>query len=354
MKILIVSDTWRPQLNGVASTLEMTVAELTRMGHEARVVDPDARRRTTFQASFSADIKLEFFAKRRLKRILEEFRPDYIHIATEGPLGWAARRVCLRLGLGFSTAYHTRYPEYISARLPRPVAGLAQRGSFALLKRFHAPSSAIMVATASLERELLAKDFSHLKRWSRGVDLALFRPYGKELSAYAGLERPILLYVGRLAVEKNVRAFLGLPTPGTKVVIGDGPDAETLKLDFPEARFLGPMRGEALARHYAAADLFVFPSTLDTFGLVLLEACASGLRIAAMSAPGPLDIFGGDCDVATLDCDLASAIARALELPENCERARAFAKKFDWAACTEGFYENLRAAPAQRTRPLVN
>jgi glycosyltransferase involved in cell wall biosynthesis len=347
VKILIVSDTWRPQLNGVASTLEMTVAELARMGHEARVVGPDAGRRMTFQAPFSADIKLEFFAKRRLKRIFEEFRPDYIHIASEGPLGWAARRVCLRFALGFSTAYHTRYPEYVAARVPRPLAGLARRATYALLKRFHAPSNAIMVATASLERDLHTKDFSHLKRWSRGVDLQLFRPYGKELSTYAGLDRPVLLYVGRLAVEKNVRTFLSLPTPGTKVVIGDGPDAETLKLDFPEVRFLGPLRGEALARHYAAADLFVFPSTTDTFGLVLLEACASGLRIAAMSAPGPLDIFGGDGDVATLDCDLGSAVARALKLPENCERARAFAKKFNWAACTEEFYENLRAAPAR-------
>ena len=347
MKILIVSDTWRPQINGVASTLETTIAELARMGHEARIVGPDAGRRTTFQASFSADIKLEFFAKRRIKRILEAFRPDYIHIATEGPLGWAARRVCLNLGLGFSTAYHTRYPEYIAARVPRPVAGLARGVSYALLKRFHAPSNAIMVATASLERELQAKDFSHLKRWSRGVDLALFRPYGKELSTYAGLDRPVLLYVGRLAIEKNVRTFLSLPTPGTKVVIGDGPDAAALKLDFPEARFLGPMRGEALARHYAAADLFVFPSTTDTFGLVLLEACASGLRIAAMSAPGPLDVFGGDGDVAALDCDLGRAVSRALSLPENCQRARTFARKFNWAACTEEFYENLRAAPAR-------
>jgi glycosyltransferase involved in cell wall biosynthesis len=347
VKILIVSDTWRPQINGVASTLEMTVAELARMGHEALVVGPDAGRKATFRASFSADIQLEFFAKRRLKRIFEEFRPDYIHITTEGPLGWAARRVCLNLRLGFSTAYHTRYPEYIAARVPRPVAGLVRRGSFALLKRFHAPSNAIMVATASLERELLAKDFSHLKRWSRGVDLALFRPYGKDLPTYAELARPILLYVGRLAVEKNVRAFLSLPTRGTKVVIGDGPDAATLKLDFPKARFLGPLRGEALARHYAAADLFVFPSTTDTFGLVLLEACASGLRIAAMSAPGPLDIFGDDGDVAALDCDLGRAVSRALNTPENCERARAFAKKFNWAACTEEFYQNLRAAPAR-------
>lgn len=347
MKILIVSDAWRPQINGVVRTLEMTADELTRMGHQTLIVGPDARRRTTASVPFYPEIKLEFFARRRLMRIFGEFEPEYIHITTEGPLGWAARRICLERKLGFSTAYHTRFPEYLAQRMPRVAAGFVRRAAYAALRRFHAPSQAIMVATTSIERELLSRAFSRIHRWSRGVDLALFRPYDEAPPAFGRLPRPLLLYVGRLAVEKNLRAFLSLDTPGSKVVIGDGPDAEKLRHEYPDAHFLGARQGAELARCYAAADLFVFPSISDTFGLVLLEACASGLRIAALPAPGPMDIFDGESNFAALDPDLGRAVARALALMDDGEAPRAFARQFTWSACTEQFCAILRISPAQ-------
>lgn len=350
MKILIVTDAWRPQINGVVRTLEMTAAELVRLGHETRVVGPDVNRRTTFSVPFYREIKLELFAGRRLGRIVDEFAPDAVHIATEGPLGWAARNACVARGLGFSTAYHTRFPEYMSQRAPRPFANLVRHGIYALLRRFHAPSRAIMVATASIERELLSRGFQRLHRWSRGVDLSLFHPGGKDHPEFADLQHPRLLFVGRLAVEKNLPAFLSLKTPGSKIVIGDGPDREALKLAFPDARFLGSREGVELARCYAAADLFVFSSLADTFGLVLLEACASGLRIAAAPAPGPLDIFGWDSEIAALDPDLGKAIARALTWPTDPGRPRAFAEQFTWAACTDQFLEILKLSAARSLR----
>ena len=342
-----MSDTWRPQINGVVRTLEMTTEELARMGHQTLIIGPDARRRTTVSVPFYPEIKLEFFASRRLTRIFREFEPEYVHLTTEGPLGWAARRICLKRKLGFSTAYHTRFPEYLAQRTPRVAARFVRRATFAVLRRFHAPSKAIMVATASIERELLAQAFSRIHRWSRGVDLSMFRPYGENMPAFAHLPRPILLYVGRLAVEKNLRAFLSLDTPGSKVVIGDGPDSDALKYEYPDAHFLGVRQGVKLARCYAAADLFVFPSASDTFGLVLLEASASGLRTAALPAPGPMDIFGGEGDFTALDSDLGRAVAQALTLKVDREAPRAFAGRFTWSACTEQFCAILRISPAR-------
>ena len=347
MKILIVSDAWRPQVNGVVRTLEMTTQELTRLGHDVRVVGPDVERPATLSVPFYPEIKLEFFARRRLNRVFDDFSPEYIHITTEGPLGWAARRVCLDRKLGFSTAYHTRFPDYLAARAPKFAAGAIRRATYAILRRFHAPSQVILAATPSIERELKAQRFQRVARWSRGVDLTLFRPCGKEIAAFKGLARPILLSVGRLAVEKNLRAFLKLKTPGSKVVIGDGPDAGALRREFPQATFLGALFGEALARHYAAADLFVFPSLSDTFGLVLLEACAAGLNVAALPAPGPLDIFAGDQTCSAIDADLGRAVQRALALPADGRAARAFAERFTWEACTAQFCESVKAAPAR-------
>jgi len=353
VKILIVSDAWRPQINGVVRTLEMTADELARMDCQTLIVSPDVRRRATISVPFYREIKLEFFARRRLSRVFREFGPEYVHIATEGPLGWAARRICLQHNLGFTTAYHTRFPEYLAQRAPKLLAGIVRRATYAALRRFHAPSQAVMVATASIERELLARSFSRIHRWSRGVDLSLFRPHGKDLADFATLPRPLLLYVGRLAIEKNLRAFLSLDTPGSKVVVGDGPDLEALKHDYPDAHFLGAKQGIDLARCYAAADLFVFPSITDTFGLVLLEACASGLRIAALPAPGPLDIFGSDSDFAALDADLGRAVARALALTDDGEAPRAFARRFTWSACTEQFRAILRSSPCVDRRGLA-
>ncbi len=190
------------------------------------------------------EIKLEFFAYRRLAQIMSDFHPDLIHIATEGPLGWAARRLCLRRNLPFTTAYHTRFPEYLAARTPRFFGSFARIAAFAALRHFHAPSSAVMVATASIERELKAQKFQRLVRWSRGVDATLFRPYDKALPAFAHLPRPILLYVGRVSVEKNLRAFLDISTPGSKVIVGDGPDLVVLKQEYPTVNFLGVLSGE--------------------------------------------------------------------------------------------------------------
>lgn len=349
MKILIVSDAWHPQINGVVRTLEMTIQELARLGHETRVIGPDGKRLLAFAAPSYPEIKLEFFAYGRLWRALREFRPDFIHIATEGSLGWTARRLCLIWNLPFTTAYHTRFPEYLAARSPRPLSAFPRTAAYVLLRRFHAPASAVMVATASIEQELKSRDFRRIVRWSRGVDTNLFRPYGKNLPAYSEMARPILLYVGRVAVEKNLRAFLDISTAGSKVVIGDGPDLDPLRNEYADAHFLGAMSGETLARHYAAADLFVFPSTTDTFGLVLLEACAAGLRVAAVPAPGPSDIFadGAVDNFVAMDQDLTRSISAALELPDNPEAPRAFARRFTWRACTAQFINHLQA-PAPR------
>jgi glycosyltransferase involved in cell wall biosynthesis len=346
MKILIVSDAWHPQVNGVVRTLQQISAELQRMGHKVEIVGPDASRAMAFSAPSYPSIKLEFLGRPRLGRIVDTFQPDFIHIATEGPLGWAGRNLCLYRRLPFTTSYHTRFPEYLAARVFPVFAKPVRIFCYAALRRFHAPSSAVMVATASMEDELRRRKFRHLVRWSRGVDTQLFRPYGKQLESYATFTRPIMLYVGRAAVEKNICAFLDIPTAGTKVVVGDGPDLLELKVKYPAAHFLGAREGEVLARHYAAADLFVFPSLTDTFGLVLLEACASGLRIASVPAPGPSDIFAEDAShaFAVLDADLGQAVRKALVLPDNPDLPRRFAEGFSWSASTLQFYNHLQAS----------
>jgi glycosyltransferase involved in cell wall biosynthesis len=346
LKILIISDAWRPQINGVVRTLEATARELGKLGHEALVVGPDENRRTAYPLPSYPEITLELFAGRRLERLLREFHPDFIHIATEGPLGWAARRLCLKRGLGFTTAYHTRFPEYLATRAPKLLAVLVRKATYSILRRFHAPANAILVATASIERELQRHNFRRLVRWSRGVDSQLFRPYDESLPIYSNLPRPILLNVGRIAPEKNLRRFLDLTVPGSKVVIGDGPELHALKSEYPGVHFLGALSGEVLAQHYAAADLFVFPSTTDTFGLVLLEACSAGLRIAAVPAPGPTDIFGGaEAEkFAVLDDDLGDSVTRALRLANTPGRPRSFARGFSWEACTKQFLDHVQTS----------
>jgi glycosyltransferase involved in cell wall biosynthesis len=352
LKILIISDAWRPQINGVVRTLEATVEELARLGHETRVLGPMQRGRRVVAVPFYPEVKLEFFAYRRVARVFDEFGPDLVHIATEGPLGWAARRLCLRQKRPFTTSYHTRFPEYLAAFSPAFLGGVARSLVYSVLRWFHAPAEAVMVATASLERDLKARGFSRLARCSRGVDANLFRPRGEAFPAYASLPRPVLLYVGRIAGEKNLPAFLDIANAGSRVVIGDGPDLASLKSRYPEAHFLGAIAGEDLARHYAAADLFVFPSTTDTFGLVLLEACAAGLRIAAKPAPGPADIFADAAakDFVALDWDLGRAVAAALRLPDTPDAPRAFAKRFSWEACTRQFLAHLQT-PVRVERP---
>jgi glycosyltransferase involved in cell wall biosynthesis len=356
VKILIISDAWHPQINGVVRTLEMTVKELARLGHETRIVGPEGRKSFTFATPFYPEIKLEFFAHRRLWRVLREFQPDFIHITTEGPLGWAARRVCLHRNLSFSTAYHTRFPEYLAARTPRVLAGIVRAAVYVVLRRFHASASVVMVATESIEQELKTRKFRRLVRWSRGVDTNLFRPYGKDLSDFSTFPRPILLYVGRVAVEKNLREFLDIDTLGSQIVVGDGPDLASLKREYPDVHFLGALSGEKLTCHYSCGRSFRLSlSMADTFGLVLLEACAAGLRVAAIPVPGPSDIFADDTakDFAAMDWDLGRAVETALQLRDNPDAPRAFAHRFTWQESTQEFYAHLQVPAPKALRSLA-
>jgi 1,2-diacylglycerol 3-alpha-glucosyltransferase/glucuronosyltransferase len=329
MRIAIVSDAWQPQVNGVVRTLERLLIELATLGHVAEVIGPDHFR--SIPCPTYPDIRLSFALGPRLAKLIEAIKPSAIHIATEGPLGWAARSYCLHRRLPFTTAYHTRFPEYVRARTALPVAA-----SYRLLRQFHVRSSCVMVATASLERELSARGFLRLRRWSRGVDTELFRPRGKTA---LDLPRPIHLYVGRLAVEKNLRSFLDLELPGSIVLVGDGPQEKELKRRYPKVHFLGRRTGEDLAGIYDAADVFVFPSRTDTFGLVLLEALAAGVPVAAFPVPGPQDVIG-DSGAGVLSDDLGAAIKAALNVP--AAKAREHALRFSWKRSAEQFIENLR------------
>ena len=280
MRILIVSDAWLPQVNGVVRTLSTVQRELQAMGHVVEVMGPDRFR--TIPCPTYPEIRLALFPGRRLAGLIDGFAPQAIHIATEGPLGMAARRWCLKHRLPFTTAYHTRFPEYVRARLLFPLAW-----TYAILRRFHGKSSGVMVATRSIRADLERRGFGNIRDWTRGVDLALFHPAKKRPT---DLAHPIFAFVGRVAVEKNIEAFLDLDLPGTKLVVGDGPQLDQLKRRYPRVHFAGAHAGEALAGWFAAADVFVFPSRTDTFGLVMLEALASGLPVAAYPVPGPLDV----------------------------------------------------------------
>ena len=337
MRILIATDAWAPQVNGVVRTLETLGGELTRMGHDVRFLTPEGFR--TVPMPTYPEIRLALFARRAVGRVIDEFRPDAVHIATEGPLGLATRRNCLRRKLSFTTSFHTRFPEYIHARF-----GVPTSWAYAGLRWFHRPATAVMVATRTLERDLQARGFSNLRMWSRGVDIELFKPGAKD---WPDMKRPVFLYVGRVAIEKNIEAFLQLDLPGSKLVVGDGPQLAELRARYPLARFAGPKFGADLARHYAASDVFVFPSRTDTFGLVILEALASGLPVAALPVQGPLDIIGDNRAVGVLSEDLGEAARRAMKLsPQAC---RLFATNFSWEACTRQFLTNL-ALPQEERR----
>lgn len=346
MKILIVTDAWHPQINGVVRTLEATARELEHRGHAVRIAGPDAQRPFCIPMPGYPEILLEFFAGSRLARLLDRFRPDLIHLATEGPLGWSMRRLCRKRAIPFTTAFHSRFPEYCEARAPAGLKKALHTLAYTCLRHFHAPSQAVMVATRSMEDELRRQGFHNLVRWHRGVDTDLFRLYDKDFPFYEVLPRPILLYVGRVAREKNLPAFLELKTEGSKVVIGEGPDLVSLKALYPETSFFGSLEGTALAHAYAAADLFVFPSTTDTFGLVLLEAAAAGLRIAACPAPGPVDLFSNDQAqaFAALDWNLQTAVDKALALPDDPIMPRAFADNHSWSTSTQEFLKILEGS----------
>ena len=328
MKILLVTDAWFPQVNGVVRTLDSLRQQLRAQGHRCCYLTPKGF--CTIPCPTYPEIRLALAPGRRLGQMIERFGPDCIHIATEGPLGLAARRWCLRHGFPFTTAYHTRFPEYVQARLRTPLAW-----TYAFERWFHASAQRVMVATESIRRELALHGIEHSLLWSRGVDTGLFRPRPKD--ALAG-PRPIHLYVGRVAVEKNLEAFLNLDLEGTRYVVGDGPQLKLLSRRYPHVHFTGAKQGEELARIYASADVFAFPSRTDTFGLVMLEALACGVPVAAYPVPGPLDVIGGS-GAGCLDEDLGRAIRGALKIDPALCRARAM--EHSWATCAEKFVANL-------------
>lgn len=334
MRILIATDAWTPQINGVVRVLEATARHLRAMGHVVEVVGPD--RFVTVPAPGYPEVRLALAPGRRLARIVDAFAPDAVHVPVEGPIGWAARALCLRRGWPFTTSFHTRFADYFACRMRLPPTI-----PFAVQRRFHRPGAAFMVQTPTLERELAGRGFRNIRRWGRGVDIEVFRPDppdGAEDRDFLGLPRPIFLSVGRLSAEKNLEAFLSLDLPGSKVVVGDGPQAAALHRRFPDARFLGYRTGTALARHYRAADAFVFPSRFETFGMVALEALACGLPVAAFPVPGPLDVIG-DAPVGVLDTDLRAACLKALTIDRTT--CAAHAARFSWRRCTDQFLGNL-------------
>jgi glycosyltransferase involved in cell wall biosynthesis len=344
MRIVIASDAWYPQVNGVVRTLAATMVELDRRGHDVELVTPE--RFLTVPMPGYAEIRLAVAPRFGARRMLHEFDPDIVHIATEGPIGWSARRWSMKHRIPFTTSFHTRFPDYASVR-----TGISAERFWPIMRRFHAPSRAVLAATQGLADELTDRGFSKIRRWSRGLDRWIFRPEGELHPAMMNLPRPILLNVGRIAPEKNLEAFLDLQVPGTKVVVGDGPDLDRLKARYPEACFLGKLSGEELASAYRSGDCFVFPSRTDTFGLVVIEALACGVPVAAHPVPGPLDILGPDgCGVdvsiakpaGALSDHLEDAIAQALCLDRRAPCM--LAEAYSWERATDLLLEALQDA----------
>lgn len=336
MRILIATDAWHPQVNGVVRTLAMTAAAAQSLGADIRFLTPQSFR--TIALPSYPGLRVALPASRRIAALIADADPDSIHIATEGPIGLLVRRYCREHGLPFTTSFHTRFPDYISARVPIPEAWI-----WAVLRWFHRPSQAVMAATPALAAELNQRGFRNVVLWPRGVDVGLFHPRATDL----GLPRPVFLSVGRVAVEKNLDAFLSLDLPGTKVVVGDGPARAALQQTYPNAVFLGARTGEQLAEVYAAADVFVFPSRTDTFGLVLLEALASGVPIAAFPVTGPRDVIG-DAHVGVLNEDLRSACLAALQIaPKACLE---FTASLTWEKSAGTFVNNIAEARTNAAR----
>lgn len=335
MRMLIATDAWTPQINGVVRTLQSVTAALRAMGVTVDVLSPEGFR-TVPIPTYSA-IRVALPTAGEIGRRIETFGPDVIHIATEGPIGVFVRRYCMRHGVPFNTSFTTKFPEYISARVPVP-----ESWSYAVLRRFHGAATITTVSTPSLMSELRERNFRNLAYWTRGVDTNLFRP---DCAIDLDLPRPIFASLGRLAVEKNLDAFLSLDLPGSKVVIGHGPQEAELKRKYPHAHFLGMLTGEALAAHLAAADVFVFPSKTDTFGLVQLEALASGLPVAAFPVTGPRDVIGAS-PVGVLDWDLRRACLEALHISRSA--CRAFALDQSWDASARQLLAHAERAASLR------
>ncbi len=348
MKIVVATDAWAPQVNGVVRTLMETITRMQQRGYNVSTITPDMF--ATIPCPGYREIRLAVAPRIRTRQMLHALRPDIVHIATEGPIGWSARSWCIAHDVPFTTAFHTRFPDYAAAR-----TGLSPDRFWPIMRRFHARSRAVLAATPTLMDELRDRGIFQTRLWSRGVDVTHFRPGQKSHPALAELPRPILLSVGRVSIEKNLEAFLAAPVSGSKVVVGDGPALAELKARYPGTLFTGALHGDELAAAYSAADVFVFPSKTDTFGLVLIEALASGLPIAAYPAHGSLDVVGTDgcgyihrfeAPIGCLDHDLSRAIAKAGTLDRrHCSLA---ARRFNWDACVDQFADTLIDAAALR------
>jgi glycosyltransferase involved in cell wall biosynthesis len=339
MKVLVATDAWHPQVNGVVRTLGSLARAASKLGVAIEFLSPEGF--PSFQVPTYPGLRLALPSRRGIAERIEAARPDAVHLATEGPIGFAVRSYCRRYGRPFTTSYTTRFPEYISARSPIPESWI-----YAALRWFHAGATVTMVATPSLMSELGQRGFAHLGMWTRGVDIDLFRP---DRAIDLGLPRPIFITVGRVAVEKNLEAFLSLDLPGSKVVIGAGPQEAKLKREFPDAKFLGPLENGTLAAHLASADVFVFPSRTDTFGIVQLEALASGVPVAAFPVTGPKDVVG-DNPIGVLHEDLGRACLEALQLPR--EACRKFALDCSWENSARQFLGHVRKVANGANREL--
>lgn len=344
MRIAIATDAWRPQINGVVRTLEMTVKLLRARGHDVCVLSPDQFR--TVPCPGYGEIRLAVAPRFGLRKKLADFAPDIVHISTEGPIGWSTRRWCMVHNIPFTTAFHTRFPDYASVR-----TGLSPDYFWPVMRIFHKSSRAVLSATPRLSAELESRGVRHTRPWTRGIDTAIFKPGIAPHPALAALPKPILLCVGRVAIEKNLESFLGAAVAGTKVVVGDGPAFDELKRRYPDALFMGSLSGNELAQAYAAADIFVFPSKTDTFGLVMIEALACGVPVAGYPVPGPLDIIGTDGlgpfgelmkPVGAVSESLSFAITQAL----RCSRTAAarYGAQFTWDRAADQFLAALYAA----------
>ncbi|MEY4472837.1 MAG: hypothetical protein RL671_1141 [Pseudomonadota bacterium] len=344
MRIAIATDAWFPQINGVVRTLAATVAELDRRGYEVELITPENF--TTMPMPGYAAIRLALAPRFTTRRMLGKFKPDIVHIATEGPIGWSARGWCKSHGVPFTSAFHTQFPKYAAVR-----TGLSEDLFWPVMRRFHSSSRAVLAATPSLAAELRQRGIERIHSWGRGVDHWLFRPTGELHDLIARLPRPILLNVGRVAPEKNLEAFLDSNLLGSKVIVGDGPDLDRLRALYPEAHFMGPMAGEELASAYRTADCFVFPSHTDTFGLVIIEALSSGVPVAAFPVQGPIDILGPNgrgadqempAIVGVCDESLDRAVLKALTLDRSA--AAVFGQRFSWERATDQFVAALTDA----------
>lgn len=349
MRIVIATDAWHPQVNGVVRSVSATVERLRKTGHQVEVIEPSLFR--TIPCPSYPEIRLAVGCGRAVGKLLTEFQPTCVHISTEGPIGWASRNWCLKNRARFTTAFHTRFPDYVSMR-----TGIPPEWIWKIMRRFHSPAERTFTATPTLAAELHSHGLPKTHHWPRGVDLKQFHPRGPSHPAIANLPRPVLLNVGRVAIEKNIEAFLDCPVEGSKVVVGDGPALASLRARYPNVLFLGAKHGAELASAYRAADVFVFPSRTDTFGLVNIEALACGLPVAAYPVPGPIDIVGADGRgmygnagvIGSIDEDLAKSVRRALK----ADRAAAAeeAKHYSWTGSADKFVLGL-ALPSEQLNP---